>query len=147
MVLTQSWCGLMVRNRRGQHQRRPRLSLMGPAASSVLIRSLSLKSTHWPLYLHELSSCSMAPDIPTNIWPCESSLVTLASQQHIQGSTVYVIILALSMWVPSHFHCHFFSVWITALSVSLILSFSLPIFYHILFFTSLYSPLLFIRPS
>lgn len=78
----------MARNRGGQHQRRPRLSLMGLAASTILIRSLSLKLTDWPLYLHEPSSYSMAWPTAANIWPREPShktQVTLANQLPMQG--------------------------------------------------------------
>lgn len=78
----------MARNRGGQHQRRPRLSLMGLAASTILIRSLSLKLTDWPLYLHEPSSCCMARPTPANIWPCGPTLtaqVTLANQRPMQA--------------------------------------------------------------
>lgn len=77
----------MARNRRGQHQRRPRLSLMGLAASTILIRSLSLKPTDWPLYLHEPSFCSTARPTPANIWPrgpSHTAQVTLANQRPMQ---------------------------------------------------------------
>uniref|UniRef100_A0A3Q1F5P0 Centlein, centrosomal protein n=1 Tax=Acanthochromis polyacanthus TaxID=80966 RepID=A0A3Q1F5P0_9TELE len=89
MVLTQSWWGLMVRNRGGQHQRRPRLSVMGLVASTILIRSLSLKLTDWPLHLHESSSCSRVRPTPTNIWPrgpSHTAQVTLANQRPMQGA-------------------------------------------------------------
>lgn len=89
MVLTQSWWGLMARNCGGQHQRRPRLSLMGLAASTILIRSLSLKPTDWPLYLHEPSSCGTARLTPANIWPhgpSPTAQVTLANQRPMQGA-------------------------------------------------------------
>lgn len=79
-----------MRNCGGQHQRRPGLSLMGLAACTVLIRSLSLKSTDWPLYLHEPSTCGTARFTPANIWPCgpsHTALVTLANQQPMQGGS------------------------------------------------------------
>lgn len=79
----------MARNCGGQHQRRPRLSLMGLAASTILIRSLSLKPTHWPLYLQETSSCGTARPAPANIRPCghsHTAQVTLANQQLMQGA-------------------------------------------------------------
>lgn len=78
----------MAGNRGGQHQRRPRLSLMGLAASTILIRSLSLKPTDWPLYLHETGSCSMCRCAPANIWPCgpsHTAQVTLANKEPMQG--------------------------------------------------------------
>lgn len=77
----------MARNCGGQHQRRPRLSLMGLAASTILIRSLSLKLTDWPLYLHEPSSCSTAGPTSANIWPrgpSHTAQVTLANQWPMQ---------------------------------------------------------------
>lgn len=89
MVLTQSWWGLMARNCGGQHQRRPRLSLMGLAASTILIRSLSLKPTHWPPYLHETGSGGTARPAPASIWPCghsHTAQVTLANQRLMQGA-------------------------------------------------------------
>lgn len=68
MLLTPSWRGLMARNCGGQHQRRPGLSLMGLAAFTILIRSLSLKPTDWPLHLREPPL--LRHDSPlTNIWP------------------------------------------------------------------------------
>ncbi|KAA8594707.1 hypothetical protein FQN60_011842, partial [Etheostoma spectabile] len=48
-----------------------------------------LKPTHWPLYLHEPSSCGMARPTPANIWPHEPShttQVTLANQWPMQGA-------------------------------------------------------------
>lgn len=92
----------MGRNRGGQHQRRPRLSLMGLAASTILIRSLSLKLTDWPLYLHELISYSMAWPTAANIWPREPShktQVTLANQRPMQGPPGAK---------PVHIHIHTF---------------------------------------
>lgn len=77
-----------MRNCGGQHQRRPGLSLMGLAACTILISSLSLKQTDWPLYLHEPSSGGMAHLKPANIWPrgpSHTALVTLANQQPMQG--------------------------------------------------------------
>lgn len=88
MVLTQSWRGLMARNRGGQHQRRPRLSLMGLAASTILIRNLSLKHIDWPLYLHEPISYKTRPTL-ANIrprGPSHKAQVTLADQQPMQGA-------------------------------------------------------------
>lgn len=78
----------MVRNCGGQHQRRPGLSLMGLAACTILISSLSLKQTDWPLYLREPSSGGMAHLKPANIWPrgpSHTALVTLANQRPMQG--------------------------------------------------------------
>lgn len=72
MLLIPSWRGLMARNCGGQHQRRPGLSLMGLAAFTILIRSLSLKSTDWPLHLHEPDSCGTPPPL-ARIWPRGSS--------------------------------------------------------------------------
>lgn len=80
----------MARNRGGQHQRRPGLSLMGLAAGTILIRSLSLKPADWPLYLHEPSSCTMARPTPANIWPrgpSHTAQVTLANQRPMQGAS------------------------------------------------------------
>lgn len=79
----------MARNCGGQHQRRPRLSLMGLAASTILIRSLSLKPTHWPPYLHETGSGGTARPAPASIWPCghsHTAQVTLANQRLMQGA-------------------------------------------------------------
>lgn len=62
---------------------------MGLAASTILIRSLSLKPTDWPLYLHEPSSCGTARLTPANIWlhgPSHSAQVTLANQRPMQGA-------------------------------------------------------------
>ena len=126
----------MARNRGGQHQRRPGLSLMGLAASTILIRSLSLKPTDWPQYLQEPRSCSTARPTPANIWPRgpviqyrwpwpNSSPCTGLPQQ--SRSTVYIFIqpqphglllffasLCLSFFI--------FSVWIATFSVSLLSS-------------------------
>ncbi len=94
----------MARNCGGQHQRRPRLSLMGLAVSTTLIRSLSLKSIDGPLYLHEPSSCGTAQLMPANIWPRGSGFtaqVTLANQQPMQGGAaakpVYCLHIHLSL--------------------------------------------------
>lgn len=79
----------MVRNRGGQHQRRPRLSLMGFVVSTILIRSLSLRLTDWPLYLREPSPCSLARPTPAGAWPrgpSHTAQVTLANQQPMQGA-------------------------------------------------------------
>lgn len=98
MVLTQSWWGLMARNCGGQHQRRPGLSLMGLAANTILIRSLSLKLTDWPLYLHEPSSCGTARLIRGNIWPrgpSHTAQVTLANQRPMQGAPAAKLVRSL----------------------------------------------------
>lgn len=136
MVLTQSWWGLMARNCGGQHQRRPRLSLMGLAASTILIRSLSLKPTDWPLYLHEPSSCGTARLTPANIWlhgPSHSAQVTLANQQPMQGAPAAKLVHCLHIHLslnpmgcfsfcisPAFLFFPFFSVWIPTFSLPLL---------------------------
>lgn len=90
MLLIPSWRGLMARNCGGQHQRRPGLSLMGLGAFTILIRSLSLKSTDWPLHLREPDSCGTTRLSPASghVGPViRHHQVTLANQQPIQGAS------------------------------------------------------------
>lgn len=136
MLLTPSWRGLMARNCGGQHQRRPGLSLMGLAALTILIRSLSLKSTDWPLHLREPRSCGMTRPSPTSghVGPViRRHQVTLANQQPIRGGASAVkSVCSLHIHVAfSPTGCLFFlyfslmifflnlSVWSPASSVSL----------------------------
>lgn len=103
-----------MRNCGGQLQRRPGLSLMGLAACTTLISSLSLKQTDWPLYLREPSSGGTAHLEPANIWlhgPSHTALVTLANQRPVQGAPAAKPVHCLHI----HLGCHptgffFFSV-------------------------------------
>ena len=137
MVLTQSWWGLMARNRGGQHQRRPRLSLMGLAATTILIRSLSLKPTDWPLYLHEPSSCSTRSAHTSQhlaVWAKSYNTGDLGqSVAHAGGSCSKAGPLFTYSFQPQphglplflHYSVFFFfifSVWINTFSVFLLLS-------------------------
>lgn len=94
-----------MRNCGGQLQRRPGLSLMGLAACTTLISSLSLKQTDWPLYLHEPSSGGTAHLEPANIWlhgPSHTALVTLANQRPAQGVPAAKPVHCLHI----HLSCH-----------------------------------------
>lgn len=123
----------MARNCGGQHQRRPGLSLMGLAAFTILIRSLSLKSTDWPLHMREPDSCDMTRLSPATghvgpvIWHHQ---VTLANQQPKQGASAVESVCSLHIHLCfSPTGCFFFlyfsltffnlSVWSPASSVSL----------------------------
>lgn len=133
MILIPSWWGLMARNCGGQHQRRPGLSLMDLAAFTILISSLSLKSTDWPLHLREPDSCST-----TRLSPASGHMgpvirhhqVTLANQQSVQGASAGKSVCSLHIHLgfrPTgcffflYFSLTFFnlSVWSPASSISL----------------------------
>lgn len=112
MLLIPSWRGLLVRNCGGQHQRRPGLSLMGLAAFTILIRSLSLKSTDWPLHLRASDSCGMTRISPASghvgpvIW---HHRVTLANQQPVQGASAAESVCCLHIHLSfSPTGCFFF---------------------------------------
>lgn len=133
MLLILSWRGLMARNCGGQHQRRPGLSLMGLAAFTILIRSLSLKSTDWPLHLREPDSCGMTRLSPASghVGPViRHHQVTLANQQPKQGASAVKSVCSLHIHLCfSPTGCFFFlyfsltffnlSVWSPASTVSL----------------------------
>lgn len=142
----------MARNRGGQHQRRLALGVMGPLATSILIRGLSLESTDWPVYLHESGSRSTPLSKWTNIrphGPCRTEPVTLPinnpSRGFLQHSrfTVYVFISASAPLVASLF-CFTLSFLLFSQlesQVSLFLSFWSLLFYgpHDLSLFSLYT--------
>lgn len=112
MLLIPSWRGLMARNCGGQHQRRPGLSLMGLAAFTILIRSLSLKSTDWPLHLRAPDSCGMTHLSPASghVGPViRHHQVTLANQQPIQGASAVKSVCSLHIHLSfSPTGCFFF---------------------------------------
>lgn len=123
----------MARNCGGQHQRRPRLSLMGLAESSILIRSLSLKLEDWPLYLHEPCSCRTTQPTPASIWPrgsSHSAQMTFANQQHVQGA------LAAKPLHSLHIHPYLYPMGSSSFCISpaFLFSFSLCLNPYFLFF-------------
>lgn len=112
MLLAQSWWGLVVRNCGGQLQRRPGLSLMGLAACTTLISSLSLKQTDWPCTcMSPAPAARLTSNQPTSgctgpviqhwwPWPISGPCRGLPQQSQF---TVYIFISAATPRVSSSF--------------------------------------------